>query len=68
MSARQCQSIGKPFGLTFGAMAPLIRRQLAEDDAHDIVCLKIHGLLTDSQAEMARKKLLKRLVKVVRRG
>lgn len=66
--------------LSFGAMSPPIEQQLQEQGltlsmsapkyeraADAIVFLRIHGYLTESTVNSARKKLIKEIAKEVRR-
>lgn len=68
------------FGVSFGAMAPPLAEQLAEvlgershpnlpqhqKDADAIARLAVRGVLTETEAHRARKRLMKRLEGIVR--
>ena len=71
---------GMKLGLTFGALAPSIKKQLAvsklkaktldmhlwQTDADEIARLLIRGLLTDSAGTNARRKLMRKILANVR--
>ena len=76
--------IQKPghLSLTFGAMAPPIHEQLAEQGfeasekdlekyqnmAHALAMVRIHGLVPESTARAGEKRLLKKIIKEVLNG
>jgi len=72
----------KTIGIHFGALCPSIAEQLIEqgvvtipddinhfqEDADAVTRLVIRGLITDSQASAARRKLLKKIVREVEKA